>query len=477
MSSVSYEKLEFLFHPHSIALVGITTANPDHWTRTFLDSLLEFNFEGPLYLVNPKGGEIAGMKVYPRLEDVPSSIDYVISTVPARATPGLIEESARKGVKAIHCCAAGFGETGEEEGIRLEAELKEAGQRTGIRIIGPNCMGIYCPKSRLSFQSSFPRDGGPVALISQSGGNTTNLINKAMLRGVRFSKVISYGNATDLNESDYIEYLTDDPETSIISLYLEGVKDGERFRRVVRRAAEKKAVLLLKGGVTEAGARATSGHTGSLAGSESTWDSLCKQAGIIRASTLEELVNALVTLLFMPAPRGRRAAIIGFGGGASVLITDIFEKNGLKVPALPQELRDEIRSYTPIAGNILRNPIDYSQSVQSIQNLTRTLGIVSKWDGIDFIVSFITPSQASPGSRRLMINIVEGMLEGSRAGAKPIAMVIEPSVIPHEAEDVMGLIQLCVSDGMPVYFSYSDAASAMNLILTFAENHPGKLYG
>jgi acyl-CoA synthetase (NDP forming) len=208
-------------------------------------------------------------------------VDYVISTVPAKAAPGLIAECARKGVKAVHFCTAGFSETGEEEGLRLEPQLAALSKKTGIRIIGPNCMGIYCPASRLSFNTDFPKESGPVGLISQSGGNTESLIRRVVPRGVRFSKAISYGNACDLNESDFLEYLAGDPETEIIGLYIEGVKDGERFPQILRKAAEKKPVILLKGGITEGGARAALSHTGSLAGSEVIWRSLCNQLGVI----------------------------------------------------------------------------------------------------------------------------------------------------------------------------------------------------
>jgi acyl-CoA synthetase (NDP forming) len=209
-SNFSNGDLQPLFYPSSVALAGVTVNNPQHWTRTFFDALLEFQFERPLYLVNPRGGEIRGIKVYRRLADIPQNIDYVISTVPAKAGPGLIEECAHKGVKAVHFCTAGFSETGEEEGVRLEAELADLSRKTGIRVIGPNCMGIYCPESRISFNIDFPKESGPVGFISQSGGNTGGLIHQVRSRGVRFSKVVSYGNACDLNETDFLEYLASD---------------------------------------------------------------------------------------------------------------------------------------------------------------------------------------------------------------------------------------------------------------------------
>ena len=467
-----YANLEFLFHPNSIALAGITVTNPEHWTRTFLDSLLEFRFERPLYLVNPKGGEIKGLKVYQSLADVPNTIDYVISLVPARVAPGLVEECAGKGVKAIHFCTAGFSETGEEEGIKLEAKVAELGRKKGIRIVGPNCMGVYCPESRISFQSNFPKERGTVGFISQSGGNAVDIVNQVMWRGIRFSKVISYGNACDLNESDFLEYFTADPNTKAIAMYIEGTKDGRRFRQTLQKAASKKPVILLKGGVTESGARAVAGHTGALAGSEAVWDSLCRQLGVIRVDSLEEMGDILVTLLFLPMPKGRRMALIGGGGGASVLITDEFEKKGLKVPSLPQEIRERIREFTPAAGNILRNPIDYSQTMIEPGKLARTVGIISNWDGIDFLMGFMRPTLAAASIRGRMAEMIDEMLEGSRQGSKQIGLVIEPSTLAQEAKEIFPIIQKWVSLGLPVYYSFAGAASAISLVLSHYERHP-----
>ncbi|MCJ7744273.1 MAG: CoA-binding protein, partial [Dehalococcoidales bacterium] len=255
----TYENLDFLFHPRSLALVGITTTQREHWTRGLLEGLLTFQYDGQLYLVNPKGGEIEGHKVYTSLKDVPPPLDYVIGLVPAPAAPGLVRDCAGKGVRAMHFCTAGFSETGEEEGIRLEAELVAEARQHNIRVLGPNCLGIYYPKSRLSFSPIFPRESGVVGFISQSGGNSNYLVRQAALRGVRFSKGISYGNACDLNEADFLEYLAVDPETKIIAMYIEGLKDGKRFRRALEVATKEKVVVLLKGGLTEGGARAVAG--------------------------------------------------------------------------------------------------------------------------------------------------------------------------------------------------------------------------
>jgi len=470
--------LDFLFHPSSLALVGITTTEPQHWTRTFLDGLIEFEFDRPFYLVNPKDGEIKGHKVYTSLREVPGSVDHVVGLVNARLAVNLVEECAEKGVRAIHFCTAGFSETGEEWRIKLESELAGVARRKGIRIIGPNCMGIYCPQSRLSFSAAFPRESGTVGVISQSGGNSIYLVRQAALRGVRFSKVISYGNACDINESDLLEYLADDADTKIIALYIEGIRDGKRFRRALEKATKEKTVILLKGGTTEGGARAAAGHTASLAGSRATWDALCKQLGIISVSSVEEMIDVLVTLLFLPLPRGRNALLFGAGGGASVLIADEFESRGLRVPPIPREMVAQISEYTPVAGNILRNPVDYSQAMFNTESVIKTFGILSGWEGADFLVIFVRTGQftASRISDRQLENLLMSRFPIKQGQLpKPVAMVIEPSIIPHEAEAVLAAIRNSISSGLPVYYSFASVAAAINLVLNHAGKQSGKL--
>jgi len=338
-------------------------------------------------------------------------------------------------------------------------------------------MGIYCPKSRLSFGTVFPKESGPVGVISQSGGNANYLIRQAALRGVRFSKVISYGNACDLNESDFLEYLGADADTKIIAMYIEGIKDGRRFRKALEEATKEKAVILLKGGLTEGGARAVAGHTAALAGSKVTWDSLCKQLGMISVESLDELADVLVTLLFLPPPKGRNTVLIGGGGGASVLITDEFEKRGLKVPQLPPEIIRQIREFTPPAGNILRNPVDYSQTMIYPDRLSKTIDIILRWERVDFLVKFMRTGQSpQPGGISGQSFLLrEGTSAKDGAPSKPVAVVLEPSILPEEAKGIFAVLQECVSSRLPVYYSFASAANAINLVLSYHENRAGKL--
>lgn len=470
MSDATPHPLDFLFHPRSIALVGITTSNPTHWTRAFLEALLEFNYDGALYLVNPKGGDLLGKQVFRTLAEVPDRIDHVVGLVPAPAAPQLVVDAAAKGARSIHFCTAGFSETGEEEGIRLEQEVLRQAKQHNIRLIGPNGLGVYCPEARISFGVDFPKDTGTVGLISQSGGNGNSIIRQAALRGIRFSRAISIGNAADLDESDFLAYLAQDSQTQVIAIYLEGVKSGRRFLDALRLASRAKPVVLLKGGLTEGGARAVSGHTAALAGTRVAWESLFRQFNVIPVNALEELVDVLVALR-MPPPAGRNVALLGAGGGASVLITDAFERHGLKVPTLPAEIVRRIRSYTSAAGNILRNPIDYSQSMGNPKTMGDTVRFVSEWPGIDFWVGFVRPGQSTrPGGMSVHALPVNDFARGEITMGKPVAIVQEMSLFPDDAREVYNNIRLCVSAGLPVFMSFPAAANAINLVMTYREN-------
>ncbi|MDD5397643.1 MAG: CoA-binding protein [Dehalococcoidia bacterium] len=464
-----YKQLDSIFYPKSVAFVGISTSNLLHWTRTFWDSLREFHFEGPLYPVNPHGGELDGYKVYTSLEEVPGQVDYVISTVNAKVAPAIVQSCARKGVKAIHFCTAGFDETGEAGSEGLQQKLAQLARETGVRIIGPNCMGIYCPESRLSYDTGFEKEAGNVGLISQSGGNSIYVAREAGWRGIRFSKVISFGNACDLNECDFLEYMIDDPKTTIIAIYLEGVKDGQRLARLLDRVSGRKPVILLKSGLGEAGARATSSHTASLAGDDAIWDALCRQFNVIRPSTAEEMVDVLVTLTYMPDPGGRNALLIGLGGGASVLLTDDFERQGFRLPPLPEQVRQELMSFSQLAGNMLRNPVDYSQDMLESSNLIRAIQVLTAWDGIDFCVGYFRPSQLPPPAWSIVMMWGETLVKAYLNSCKPVAFVCDSAVIPERHNKLFPVLQSFIKSKVPLYYTFPGIARAISMVIEYNE--------
>jgi len=382
--------LDQIFQPRSVAVVGVSSDPFKPYGQMLLVPILQSGFDKErIYPINPKGGETLGLKVYPSVKDVPGPLDYVITTINARLTAQLMEDCVAKGVKAVSLFTAGFSETGTEEGRQLEAELVKIARQGGVRIIGPNCMGIYCPSGRLSFAFDFPHEKGQVGFISQSGGNSFYFVRAAVNRGIRFSKAVSYGNACDINETDLLEYLSHDPETKVITVYVEGTRDGVRFFRVLREAAKAKPVIVLKGGVTEGGSRATATHTGSLAGSSAHWDALLKQSGAIRVYDLDEMVDVAVSLLYMRAPKGRNVAVIGIGGGASVQATDDCERAGLYLPALAEDIRGQLLTFIPEQGSMFRNPIDAQIGAMDPEGFARTIRIVASWDKIDVVIAHI----------------------------------------------------------------------------------------
>ena len=289
--------LEFLFHPQSIAIAGVKDVNIKfNPGLMFLEALIKFGYKGRLYPLNPGGGEVLGLKVYKNVQEIPDPVDYIISAIPAKNTPQLVADAAAKGVKAIHFFTSGFGEIENIEGEKLQAEILTLARRGGVRIIGPNCLGLYCPQSGLTFNPEVSQEIGSVGMISQSGGNASHAIAEGNTRGIHFSKVISMGNGADLNESDYLEYLTHDPETKIITAYLEGIKEGPRFLKALKAAAKIKPVIIFKVGNSESGAEAAASHTTALAGSSRVWEGLLRQAGAIQVHSIEEMIDVVRSL-------------------------------------------------------------------------------------------------------------------------------------------------------------------------------------
>jgi acyl-CoA synthetase (NDP forming) len=356
---MSRKNLDVLFHPRSIAVVGSAIGN------RYIQGLLHSHFRGAIYPIHPEGGSLYGLRVYPSIRAVPDSVDYVILCIRAGLTPRFMEEAAAKGVKVIHFFSSGFGEIEDAEGKALEKEILALGQRLGVRILGPNCMGVYCPKSGLTFsapmrdQDAFPRHSGPLAFLSQSGGNSIFFVNDAVTRGLSFSKVISYGNGIDIAEGELLEYLAEDPDTRIIASYLEGVRDGGRFLRALKKAADAKPVLVCKVGQTEAGVRAAASHTGSMAGSQKIWEGVLKQARAVEVDRIEALTDTALLFSRCPLPAGNRVAIVGSGGGASVQAADVFSRAGFALPDLPPETKRRLHdAFGSETGCSFRNPVD-----------------------------------------------------------------------------------------------------------------------
>jgi len=359
-------KFEHIFNPRTVAVIGASDSDG------FSQALMNTKLRDSLFLVNPKYKELHGKRCDASILDVEDEIDYVIIAVPALLVPKVLGECIEKGVKAVHIFTAGFSETGMEERKVLEDEVRNIAEGK-VSLIGPNCMGICCPKSGLAFIPDILAEEGPVGVISQSGTFAEQFLSVGTLRNVKFSKVISYGNAIDLDCPDFLEYLTNDPETKVIALYIEGTNNGKQLKATMTEAAKLKPVLALKGGVTEHGRRAASSHTGSLAGSPEIWSSVFRQSGVIQVENFDELLDTSLALSCVRLPSGKGTAIITNSGGFSVLETDLCVKAGLEVPQFTHETITELRKMVPIAGTSTNNPLDAWPIFYNMSGTTGTL--------------------------------------------------------------------------------------------------------
>ena len=351
--------LDLLFRPRSVAVAGAST-NIDSPGHDYLVSLKAQGFPGPIYPINPRAGEVAGLKAYPRLADVPGQVDLVISCVPAPAVLELVEHCGQRGVRFLHLFTGRFSETGDEEAANLEREIAASAAAKGIRILGPNGMGLYHPAGGLSFRPDLPTAHGNVAFLSQSGNNAVEVITRGNARGLAFGKVANYGNGLDVTPGEMLRYLAGDPETAVIGAYIEGVPDGRGFFEGLSAAAATKPVVIQKAGRTAAGARSAASHTAALAGSAGIWSTVLRQAGAHEARNQEQLLDLMLGAALLPRPAGRNIAVAGGGGGRGVQSADACEENGLTVVPLPAAVREKVRERAPRLADWVGNPVDQS---------------------------------------------------------------------------------------------------------------------
>ncbi len=349
---MSTENLLGLFQPKSIAVVG-ASSTPGKIGYTVLENLIKAEFKGPIYPINPSGGEILGLNVYATVSDVPGPIDAAVITVPAKFVAGVMKECGEKGVKGLIVITSGFSETGRKD---LEAELVGIARDYHMRILGPNIVGYLSNTDKLnaSFAPFLPLPG-KASLASQSGALLIAIDAATFTRNVGFDKLISLGNMSDVDFADIIEWLDKDPSTSCITLYIEGFKEGRRFIEVSRRCS--KPIVALKSGVSEHGAAAAASHTGSLAGAAKVYGAAFQQAGVIEATDLDNLFDRTLALSLQPPMTGENLLIITNGGGVGVLATDAAEKNGIPLKFAPADVQAEMKKHMPEFGSA-KNPVD-----------------------------------------------------------------------------------------------------------------------
>ena len=470
MPLVRPDLLDEMFHPKSIAVIGASSTNLE---RGWVTRLLNFGYSGNLYPVNPKASEIAGLKAYPTIGDIPGAVDYAIFNIPARLAPQVMEDCIAKGVKFVHIYAAGFAETGKEEAKELEARLTAIIKASNIRVIGPNCMGMYCPRAGLTFNPYFPKEAGNVAFVSQSGAESMRFVFLSDNTGIRFSKVISYGNAIDLDAPDFLNYLANDSETDVIACYIEGIKDGRGYLETIKECLKTKPVIILKAGLTESGAEAAASHTASLAGSEAIWDAFFKQTGAIRAYTMEDVTDVIEALLHMSRPKGRRVALVGRGGGIGVIATDICERAGLKVPAFHEDTIAKLESVIPEAGAGIRNPVETTYGMGGAAEFyAKGMGIVDADPNTDIILTHIAVDVYGERRADLRNDVTKAatvLCDVAKTLTKPLAVALYTGSHAEIVDAVHEAQEMLVKAGIPLYPGVEAASKAINKLMVYHE--------
>ncbi|MFW9805243.1 MAG: acetate--CoA ligase family protein, partial [Candidatus Thorarchaeota archaeon] len=348
--------IDELFRPKSIAVIG-ASATKGKLGNDVLRNLIESGFDGRIYPVNPSGGEILGFKVYRSILEIANTVEVAVIVIPAKFVLPVVEECGQKGVKALVIITAGFKEIGHE-GQAAEKKLAEIAEKYEMVIQGPNCLGIINTSApyNASFSAGTPRKGA-IAFASQSGALMTGILDWSLMEKIGFSKFVSLGNKAHLNEADFVEAFGRDPDSTFILLYIESVVDGRRFMDACRKVVATKPIFVVKSGVSAAGARAASSHTGSLAGSDTAYDVAFKQCGVRRANNMAALFDVAAVFDDMNLPSGNRIAIVTNAGGPGILTTDACEASGLEIAQLSSDTIEFLKDNLPPAASVY-NPID-----------------------------------------------------------------------------------------------------------------------
>jgi acyl-CoA synthetase (NDP forming) len=379
--SQTIQAIDRMLKARSIAVVGASN-DRSKFGYMIVDSLVQGGFEGGIYPINPKGGEILGLKVYPSLKEVPGPIDLVVIIVPAQFVAAVLREAGEKGAPGVAICSGGFGEQGRAD---LEEELKAIARQYGIRIMGPNIQGFNYPPNKCH-PIFFPviKTRGPMAVITQSGSITNAFSEMGAYEGLGITGAMNLGNQADICESDYIEYFATDENTKVIVLYLEGVIKGRRFLEALKRTTAKKPVVLIKAGRTVAGQQSAASHTGSLASSHAVFSAACRQFGAVVVNDLETVYDCAKALGTMREPKGNRVFSVTSSGGGNTLHLDEAESQGLVFPPLPSEMVEELKriGLSPLA--IFRNPVDLVGNVA--EHFKKVALVADKYDVADIIL-------------------------------------------------------------------------------------------
>lgn len=454
-----------LFEPRTVAVIG-ASARSTTIANSFIRRMKEFGYSGTIYPIHPKAETVEELPAYPSLKETPDPVDYAYIAVAAETIPDLLADAAGH-VRFAQVISSGFGEV--PEGRALEDELVQKARAGGCRVVGPNCLGLYSPRGGVSFSVGAPREAGSVGVVAQSGGLSTDIIKRGQWRGVRFSGLVTIGNAADVGPAELLAYYLDDPETKVIGLYLEDVQDGRRFFDTLKAAESPKPVVILKGGQSRLGEQAAASHTGALAGNARIWLALTEQTGSVLVGTVDEFIDTLLALQFLtlrPASPTERIALFGNGGGTGVLATDYFEGRGLLVEPFEPEIRDRLAAMGLPPGTSITNPIDtpvrtLQEKDGAVANEILDIAYQSKPDAVVMhlnLASFVGRGDVDPVG-----NLMEAALRVQEAypGQAHFVLVLRVDGSPELEEARRTYRQAALDQGIPVFDEVTNAADAL----------------
>jgi acetyl coenzyme A synthetase (ADP forming)-like protein len=447
--------LDPIFSPRTVAVIG---ASRQRGSIGFalLHNLVANEFQGAIFPVNPHAAAIHSLKCYPSVAALPDAIDLAVVMVPRPAVQAVVEECLAKGVRGLVVITAGFAETGEE-GRQLEQRLRATVRGAGVRMIGPNCMGVINTDPQVTLNATFapvPARAGAVGFVSQSGALGVAILNVAQELGIGLTQFVSMGNKADVSGNDLLEHWEDDPQTRVICMYLESFGNPRRFTEIAKRVGHKKPILVVKSGRTAEGARAATSHTGALAGTDITVSAFLEQCGVLRANTIEELFDVALAFERCPLPQGDRVAIVTNAGGPAIMATDACVNLGLQMATLGEETRRELRGFLPHEASV-ENPVDMIASATA-ESYGRALAAVLRDPGVDqAMVINVTPLLAKP------IDVMQAVGAGAAAQGKPVLAVMMATEDFYE--EVKQLRHL-----PPVYRFPESAARALQMLHRYA---------
>lgn len=448
-------KLERVFSPKSVALVG-ASSKPDRIGNVMLRNFVDARFVGELYPVNPKYQAISGIKCYPSITAIGKKIDCVIVATPAATVPAIIEECGKCGIGGVIVLSGGFEEVGAHE---LAGQIRAHSEKYEMPVIGPNCLGVYNPYSRVDsiflprYKLGRPRPGG-IAFITQSGAVGSTVLDMAAYYGMGISKFISYGNGTVLNENHFLEYLYDDEETDIIILYIEGAKDGRKLLEWMKKVNMKKPIIALKAGKYETGQAAARTHTGNIAGNYLAYQAAFRQAKVTEANSLEELFD-FVKIFNQALPRGNRVGIITNGGGMGILTTDAVEEQGLKMAKFTPDTVKKMQKILPSYGTVA-NPLDLVADA-GVEAYEAAINAMMEDPGIDALAIVVLLQTPAVDERILHI-----LVKSSDDRRKPIVTI---SVGGGYTENYRKILE---GRGVPTYGAPLPAIKALKRFVDYA---------